>query len=99
MDNKKSIIAVDIDGVIAKLSPGWDYEHKLPDNEVIEKVNFLYNSNKYIIVLYTARSESDRFITEQWMELNNVKYHTLVCGKLMYDYIIDDKSKNLEDLI
>jgi len=97
---KNKRLAIDLDGIITKENPphewkettpefyeGW-YTRVAPNTENISKVNVLYTWNK--IMIYTARTEDYREITESWLRDNKVKYDALIMGKLPYDFLIDD---------
>lgn len=90
----RKVIAVDLDGVLCEegdWSPAGAITRKaIPEN--IEKINKLFDKG-HIIVIYTARLESDREVTEAWLKMNGVKYHFLVMGKSLFDVYIDEKRK------
>ena len=82
-------IAVDMDGVLCEDDGDWTtYATRTPLNENIRRVNALHGRK----VIYTARLEQDREVTEKWLQQHGVQYNDLVLGKLVYDYIIDDRS-------
>ena len=106
MDNKRfkrvNIIRVDIDGIICTNTYG-EYEKAKPYKENIDKINKLYNNNK--IILWTARGtllddrrEEIKEITKKQLKEWKVKYHKLEFGKPYYDFIIDDRILNINDL-
>jgi len=72
-----NVIAIDMDGTAMQ----W------PD-----KVNALYEEPFNFIVIYTARSESIRKITEEALIKMNIRYHALVMGKLRADVYVDNKN-------
>lgn len=78
--------AVDIDGVLC--SEGGSYEDR-------KKISFDM-PNDGVIVLYTARLECDREITERWLADNGVRYDALIMHKLPYTDMIDDNARRLE---
>ena len=62
-------------------------------------VNTLYKLG-HTIIIFTARSWSELPMTLEWLKKHKVQYHTVVCGKPVYDVIVDDRSKtNLLDFI
>ncbi len=91
----------DIDGVVAQLSPGNDYNLSKPNKTVIEKVNSLYEKGNYII-LFTARGSKTGIdwqeITKNQMQEWGVNYHELKFGKPAADFYIDDRLINIEQL-
>lgn len=90
-------IAVDIDGVLAnKLDGGKypeDYMKKQPLPYAREGLRKLKQKGYYVI-LFTARFEEDREITEKWLKEHGFDglYDELVMGKLQYDVLIDDRA-------
>jgi hypothetical protein len=99
LTNKK--ICVDIDGVIATLTPDSDYSKAIPMIKTINLVNELFNNGNEII-LFTARgSETGKNwekLTKSQMEEWGVKYHKLQFGKPGADIFIDDRAINIKDL-
>lgn len=84
----RPIIAVDVDGILTRSAT--DSETPRPEN--IAKVNALVRSGKYLVVLYTARPEDDRTVTERWLAKHGVRHHRLVMDKMVYDLLVDDKA-------
>ena len=108
---EKPVIAIDIDGTIAEITTetGYSkYNNVKPKLEVIKKVNELWFSKRFEIVLYTARGmastndnpqkadELYREITEKWLLENRVCYDRLEFGKKRYLWIIDDRALSPE---
>ena len=87
----KGIVVVDLDEVLCKATPWWDYVNAEPIRENIEKVNKLYNMG-YGIWIHTSRFECDREVTERWLKEHGVKYHRLIMGKPWATHYIDDKN-------
>ena len=97
------VIAVDLDGVLCEHDGDYSREglmNKKPIKENIEKINKIFLSYNHIIVIYTARKEKDRFLTEAWLKENGVYYHYLSMSKPYFDVYIDeeDKAINITDL-
>lgn len=89
---------IDIDGTLCFNGKPENYAEAIPQVETIKNINHLYNLN-HEIVLWTARLEEDRAVTEKWLSENNVKYNELHFGKIGGDVYIDDKaSKFLPNL-
>ena len=84
-------IAVDIDGVLTLETKGHDYATRTPNNANIDRVRTLFEQG-HTIILYTARWEQDRELTEKQMNDWGVPFKELVMGKLKYDLLIDDLS-------
>ena len=95
------IFCFDIDGVIANLITGNQYDLTTPINENIQLVNMLYEQGHQII-LFTARGSATGIdwcdVTRAQMSEWGVRYHQLLFGKPAADYYIDDKFISVEDL-
>ncbi len=99
LENKS--FCIDIDGVIATLTPGNNYNQALPLKENIKIINILFNK-KNEIILFTARGnktgidweETTRNQLKDW----GVKFHKLMFGKPASDYYIDDRSISIHHL-
>lgn len=86
------VIGIDIDGVLTIETAGHNYVSRTPNKKMIYKVDQWYKEN-HIIVIFSSRWEADRSVTKKWLKDNNVKYHTLILGKPVFDLYIDDISK------
>jgi CMP-N-acetylneuraminic acid synthetase len=92
----------DIDGVIAKLSPGNDYAKAEPNRSIIDAINLLYSMGNRIVLL-TARG----YVTGiDWKEVTiqqltdwGLSYHELHFGKPNADFYVDDKMLDMNQLI
>lgn len=84
------ITAIDIDGVLCQEE--GDYSTRVPLTKNITRLNSM--NNKKLIVLYTARLESDRAITIKWLDDHQVGYDVLIMNKLPFHLLVDDRSKN-----
>ncbi|MDQ7816758.1 MAG: hypothetical protein RDU14_06990 [Melioribacteraceae bacterium] len=93
------IYCFDIDGTICTNMDG-DYANAEPFNNVIEKINRLYEEEN-IIYFYTARGATTgidwREVTEIQLKKWKVKYHKLFFGKPTADLYIDDKCINIKE--
>jgi len=93
---EKEVLVVDIDGTLCSEAylPDWgtipDYAKAEPFPLQIAHLNEL--KERFFIVLWTARYEADREVTEQWLKKHNVPYDRLVLGKKPYDMFIDTNS-------
>lgn len=108
-NNSTPIAFVDIDETICFYSGERQYELAEPNHEYIAKINKLYD-NGWIIVYWTARGSTQpdnqprldylREITINQLNSWNAKFHRLEIGdkKPLYDLIIDDKAKRIEEL-
>ena len=99
---------IDIDDTILT-TKNRDFEHSIPNQPVIDKINSLYD-NGWQIILFTARgakschSLEERIlkyeeVTTKWLKEHNVKYHKLMFGKENADFYVDDKSMSIEDFL
>lgn len=87
------VIAVDIDGILTNETDGCSYENRTPNADTINELRKLFMKESNLIVLYTARLESDRMVTEQWLNANHVKYSSLIMNKVPFNILFDDSSK------
>ena len=95
------IIYVDIDGTICNNTNG-DYENANPRYEQISKINNLYMEGNEI-VYWTARGsgsgKSWRTLTKRQLDNWGCQYSRIeIRKKPVYDLLIDDKSKRIEEL-
>lgn len=99
---------IDLDDTIC-YTTNRDFENSVPNTEVIQKINKLYD-NGWEIIIFTARGDKScktlaekefkyRDITERWLKKNNVKYTKLMFGKPNSDYYVDDKNISIEEFI
>lgn len=100
-------IVFDVDDTISKTENG-DYINAIPDIEVINKINDLYNQG-FEIYLYTSRGMlscnndinkaeiKNKDILISWLNNNNVKYNEIIFGKPLADLYVDDKAMNIQD--
>lgn len=99
--NDSKTFCFDIDGVIATIVPGNQYDLAKPQKSIIEAINFLYDQG-HEIVLFSARGSATGIdwaeTTRQQMLAWGVKYHQLLFGKPAADYYVDDKAMTIEHL-
>lgn len=103
LGNYYEIRVWDIDGTVTKAEPEDpvlrekesvgrpSYRVRKPRKEVISQINDFDG----ITILYSARLETDREITERWLEENGVEYDALFLEKLPADVYYDDKAKEV----
>jgi len=97
------IIRVDIDDTICKSPKGEDpdYSQCKPIKKNIRKINELYNQGNFIIY-WTSRGVGTRTdwmqVTLSQLEKWGAKYHQLQLNKPVYDMIVCDKAKRIEEL-
>lgn len=87
----------DLDGTLCEERRTFEKCLATPKQNNIDIINKLYNNYNQIII-YTARGWQEYKMTEDWLKRHNVKYHLLICGKVQYDFWIDDKAINVEDI-
>ena len=99
---EQKVALVDIDETICFYSGKRQYDLAEPDKENIAKINKLYDEG-WKIVYWTARGGSGGIdyysLTKQQLGDWDAKYHELsVAEKPLYDLVIDDKAKRIEEL-
>lgn len=101
-------IVCDIDDTIS-FTTSRDWENATPNQEVIDKINTLYDQG-WEIYLVTARGslscksreeaeDKYREQIETWMKKHGVKYHELSFQKFLAAYYVDDKSITPEEFV
>jgi len=86
----KQAIIVDIDGTLCEDNSFPHYAKAIPKEG---QIKFLQQIKEhYFIVLWSARYEADREITQTWLHSNNVPYDRLILGKMPYDFFIDENA-------
>ena len=74
---------IDIDGTICDDIPNEEPERMATAKlypDALETLNKWYDQG-HIICFFTSRTEDHRQVTEQWLDKNGFKYHSLVMGK------------------
>ncbi len=93
-----AVYCIDIDGTICTTTKS-DYEHSKPIEEVISRINYLYDEG-HIIKIYTGRGSTSGInwykFTQEQLKSWRVKYHELIFGKPAADFYIDDKGVNIK---
>ena len=101
LESGNQTFVYDIDGVVAQFREDLKYESAVPNQHMIDIINYLYERGNYI-VLFTARGYKTgidwRSTTTEQMNLWGVKYHELKFGKPSADFYIDDKMISLDTL-
>ncbi|MFV0280219.1 MAG: NAD-dependent epimerase/dehydratase family protein [Rhodoblastus sp.] len=91
---KTLTFVIDVDGVVASLSPGNDYNLAEPLHAQIEAINRLF-AQGHRIVMFTARGSATgmdwRETTQAQFARWGLDYHELHFGKPAADYYIDDR--------
>jgi capsule biosynthesis phosphatase len=112
-DLRSRIVCFDLDHTLCFPGEGSDSHSKYalakPNDEVIAKLR-LYKSRGASIIIFTARRmlthkgnlskvvDDIGKITEDWLRQHDIPYDDLIFGKPYYDYIIDDKALNVNDI-
>jgi hypothetical protein len=74
------------------------YNLKGCNQELIDKINKLHFFGHQII-LQTGRHWNDLMLTKNQLSYYNVKYHSLIMGKPVADYYVDDKGCTPEEFL
>ena len=97
----------DIDGTICnteykKKEGKWKYKNATPRQDVIDKINQLYDMGEHITI-FTARGSVFKLdwetITKQQLSSWGVKYHELRFGKPGGDIYVDDRTITPDDFV
>ncbi len=96
------VIFVDVDETVCDTPNNpRDYHSSIPREEVINKINALYNEGNKIIY-WTARGGNSGIDwyehTKEQLDSWGAQYHELRCDKPSYDIFYDDKTKRIEEL-
>lgn len=92
------IIAVDLDGLLAKSVPPEKYGDAPSIKENIDKVNKLKDLGHRVII-YTARGWYHYDMTVRWLNKHGVKFDQLVMGKLYAHAYLDDLNYSLDEIL
>lgn len=109
--NEKLVAFVDVDETICFYDDTSNrvYELAVPNFDNIGKINKLHNEG-WIIIYWTARGSTQpqnkirldylRDLTVEQLNTWGAKFHKIEMGdkKPLYDLIIDDKAKRIEEL-
>lgn len=85
------VVAVDLDGTLCPEGPAHERPYQPHFEETRELVNRAYDSG-YRVVLFTARNWTDQRMTEDWLAAHGVRVHQVVCGKIPYAFLLDDRA-------
>ena len=89
-------IVIDLDGTILEEKAKLDKASAVPLLGAVEAVNKLYEMG-HVIIIYSARADSDLELTLEQLSKFGVKYHNLVLGKPTGDIFIDDRAFTFTD--
>ena len=100
--SRAMVVCMDIDGVIATISPGNDYALARPQQDVIDAVNLLHEVG-HRIILFTARGSATGIdwsdVTRSQMVAWGVRHHELRFGKPAADVYVDDRATGIASLV
>jgi len=89
-------IVIDIDDTIAFAKNWWEYDKAKPIPGAKELLLKLMTEG-HEVILWTARFEEDREVTEKWLRENGIPYHKLVLGKPQGDLYIGNNAIKFEN--
>jgi hydroxymethylpyrimidine pyrophosphatase-like HAD family hydrolase len=93
------IFCIDIDGIIVDtLFDGSRYTTRKVNVAVVNKINKLH-VNGDIVILHTGRHWDKLMETKEMLKRIGLFYTTLVCGKPVADYYVDDKNLSIDDFM
>ena len=103
-----TVFVFDLDGVIAEENPKrlqslaldrglWEvyYWELTPVLGVVDAIRKLRDEGHYVVI-YTSRRESDRNVTERWLESYGIPYDELVMNKPRGQVYVDDRGYRFE---
>ena len=94
------IYCFDIDGTICSLEKNSEYHRAKPYQNMVNKINELYEAG-HTIKFFTARGCNSGIdhteLTTMQLQKWGIKYHELIMNKKPhYDLLVDDKAVNVE---
>jgi len=96
-----SIVCFDLDKTITTKVDGWstnDYLKAEPNHRTIRLMRRC-KENGHKVIIYTSRhSHEDRVVTANWLAMYGVPYDAINFDKPFYDFVVDDKMKDIEEL-
>jgi len=91
VNQESRTLAIDLDGVIAKVREDLDYANCEVIPGAREALNALREKG-WLIALHTARHFNHLTTTREWLERNNIPYDHLIMGKPTARFYIDDRA-------
>lgn len=86
----KCVFDIDDTIIFSEIDKNGNYSMKSWDRFLVKKINELYNKGNEII-LWTGRHWNHLLITKNQLKKIGLKYHTLLMGKPVADFYVDDK--------
>lgn len=84
--------AVDLDGTLADTKPPkFDLKKAEPIKKNLVKLDEVVNEG-YKVMIYTARHWDDYQEIEAWLDLWQIPYKAIWCGKPLVHKMVDDKA-------
>lgn len=74
------------------------YYLQASNKELVAAVNYLFEMGSTII-MYTARHWNHFMVTKEQLQEIGIKYHSLVMGKPVADFYIDDRATKPEEFL
>ena len=97
------VLCFDIDGILTKDADtdhqdlSGVYATRILNTEVKELISKAVASG-WTTTLFTGRKEGSRRLTENWLYAHGVEYHYLFMDKPYFTYMIDDRSRSVEEI-
>jgi len=93
----RKVIAIDLDGTLCDELPYGIRPLAEPFLDKRDLINKWVDKG-HIIIIFTARPWHEYFLIQKWLDDNEFKYNQIVCGKVQYDYIIDDRMSTFTEV-
>ncbi len=91
MTQERRTLAVDIDGVVARVRDDLDYANAEPVPGARDSLMRL-RSQGWFIALHTARHFNHLETTRNWLQKHGIPYDHLIMGKPTARFYIDDRA-------
>ena len=89
-------LAIDLDGVICTEEKTFEKPLALPIPGAVEAVNWFFDEG-HTVLIWTARGWEQYRMTIDWLSRNGFRFHSLLMGKPIVDYFIDDRAISFTD--
>jgi len=77
---------------------GESYYLRTANRKLVDKINRLYD-NENEIIIYTGRHWKHLLLTIKQLKEISLKYHTLILGKPVADFYVDDKAMTPKEFL
>jgi hypothetical protein len=88
--DKLSWLGIDFDGVLCHSEPP-DYEPEYPLKGAVDGMRRLHDLG-WKLHIFTARPWFDYQKVEDWLNLHDVPFRRIICGKPLFFRLIDDRN-------